>query len=91
MDQIAKKLIFVGKVQGVGFRFTALNVANQYGLNGWVRNLHDGTVEMIAQGPPEDINDCIQSLQESYPGRIEKVKAEDIPLDPKLKDFKITF
>ena len=43
MDQIGKHLIFVGRVQGVGFRFTAYNVAKRYQLTGMVRNVPDGT------------------------------------------------
>ena len=50
MTQIAKHIIFTGRVQGVGFRFTVYDMANRYQLIGQVRNLGDGTVEMIAQG-----------------------------------------
>ena len=59
MEQSAKHIIFSGRVQGVGFRFTVLNIANRYMLKGIVRNLPDGTVEMIAQGSVEDIDSCI--------------------------------
>lgn len=59
----AKKIIFIGKVQGVGFRFTAHNIANKYHLTGYVKNLFDGSVEMLAQGQPEDIESCIGHLR----------------------------
>jgi len=58
MGQSAKHIIFIGQVQGVGFRFTGLSTANRYGLTGLVRNLPDGTVEMIAQGFSENIDDA---------------------------------
>ena len=48
--KIRKHIIFYGRVQGVGFRYYAVNKANQLGLTGWVRNLPDGTVEMEVQG-----------------------------------------
>ena len=51
---IAKRIIFKGTVQGVGFRFTANSIAGRYGIAGWVRNKFDGTVEMFAQDASQD-------------------------------------
>jgi acylphosphatase len=91
MSQIAKHIIFAGRVQGVGFRFTAFNAANRQRLTGFVRNLPDGTVEMFAQGLPDAIDDCVQDIKESFSGYIRETKIEEIPSDPRCKDFKITF
>jgi acylphosphatase len=91
MSQIAKHIIFAGRVQGVGFRFTAFNIANRHELTGFVRNMPDGSVEMLAQGPANAIGDCIQDIKESLGGYIRENKIEDTPYDPKHKDFKITF
>ena len=49
-----------GKVQGVGFRANTNRMANQLGLKGWVRNLRDGGVEIVAEGDPEIIERLIQ-------------------------------
>jgi len=86
----AKHIIFVGRVQGVGFRFTAFDIANRYNLTGWVRNLLDGTVEMVAQGLSDDIADCIRGIEASFAGYISQTKVEEITFDPKHEDFKIT-
>lgn len=91
MTREAKCIIFTGRVQGVGFRFTALNYANRYDLTGQVRNVHDGTVEMIAQGPAQDIADCIRDIKSVYEGSLRETKITEIPLNPQLTDFKITF
>jgi acylphosphatase len=91
MNQAAKHIIFTGQVQGIGFRFTALDIANRYKLTGLVRNLPDGTVEMITQGPSEDVADCIRDIKEAFEGYIRETKTEEIPPDPKYTDFKITF
>ncbi len=40
-----------GRVQGVGFRFAAVDEARRLGLTGWVRNTHAGDVELVAEGP----------------------------------------
>ncbi|MBN2182576.1 MAG: acylphosphatase [Sedimentisphaerales bacterium] len=88
---IARHIIFKGRVQGVGFRFTAYRIAGLHQLKGFVRNLADGTVEMLAQGYAEDIDDCIENIKESFGGYIRETQIEELPLDPRYKDFKITF
>lgn len=91
MSQIAKYIIFIGQVQGVGFRFTAFNIANRRQLTGFVRNLPDGTVEMLAQGPAQTIDDCIWDIKEHFSSYIRETKIKEIPSNPRYKDFKITF
>jgi acylphosphatase len=91
MDHTAKHIVFAGRVQGVGFRFTALDIANRYGLTGQVRNLPDGTVEMIAQGPSENVADCIRDIKESFGAYIRETKIKEITPNPQYKAFKITF
>lgn len=91
MAETARHIIFKGRVQGVGFRFTVLNAASRYRLTGYVRNVPDGTVEMLAQGPAADIDDCINRIEQSFADYVAEAKTEDIPLDPAYTDFKITF
>ena len=88
---IAKRIIFAGRVQGVGFRFTAQRAANRRQLTGFVRNVWDGTVEMLAQGRLEDIDDCVQDLKEYFAGYLKETRIEEIPPEPRYTDFKITF
>jgi acylphosphatase len=49
------RLIISGRVQGVGFRFSAYNEAKELALAGFVRNLHSGEVEIVAEGPREKL------------------------------------
>lgn len=58
-------VIFSGRVQGVGFRFTVLEIATQYSLTGFVRNLCDGNVELVAEGVEADLIDFLNELHES--------------------------
>jgi len=88
---IARHIIFIGRVQGVGFRFTAHSMARRHQLTGYVRNLVDGTVEMLAQGSADDIDDCIQDIKEYFPGYIRETNIEEIPPDTRYKEFRITF
>jgi acylphosphatase len=91
MTETARRIVFVGRVQGVGFRFTAFNRANRYGLTGQVRNMPDGSVEMIAQGSADDIADCVRDIKESFRDYITQTKIEEIAPQSEYKDFKITF
>jgi len=51
-----------GRVQGVGFRYFVQRKAVELGLDGWTRNLDDGTVEVYAAGPPERLSDLAAAL-----------------------------
>ncbi len=62
MAEIEYQAIFKGRVQGVGFRWTARSFALESGLAGSVKNLPDGTVELIVQGPQEKIGQLIKRL-----------------------------
>jgi acylphosphatase len=88
---VARNIIFIGRVQGVGFRFTAHRMAQRHQISGFVRNLPDGTVEMLAQGPVQDIDDCIRDINDYFGDYIRETRIQEIPTDPKLKDFRITF
>ncbi len=56
--------IVEGHVQGVGFRYYVLNCAQQLNLTGWVRNTHEGNVEVIAEGKRADLNDLLDALKQ---------------------------
>ena len=88
---VAKHIIFTGHVQGVGFRFAAHRMAHRHQLAGFVRNLRDGSVEIVAQGSAGDIDDCITDIKGSFPGYVREVIVNDIPPDPRHTNFKITF
>ena len=78
--KIRKHIVFYGRVQGVGFRYYAVNKANQLGLTGWDKYLHDGTVEMEGQGETPLIDQLIIFLQNRTYIWIEKLDARSIPL-----------
>ena len=58
--QIRAHAFISGKVQGVGYRYSTMNVATKLGLNGWVRNLPDSRVEAVFEGAPEVIEEMIR-------------------------------
>jgi acylphosphatase len=56
---------FTGRVQGVGFRFTTVNVARSYAVAGYVQNLPDGRVQLIAEGTAKELRAFLQAVQQS--------------------------
>ena len=64
------KCYFSGRVQGVGFRYTAQNISLQYNVAGYVRNLPDGRVELVMEGPDAEMEHCIDAIQQRMNGYI---------------------
>ena len=59
--------IFAGRVQGVGFRVTMRAIALKLGIQGTVRNLPNGTVELYAQASREILEELVSSIQREFP------------------------
>jgi acylphosphatase len=67
-----------GQVQGVWFRGWTVDEASQRGLHGWVRNVHDGTVEAVFAGDDAKVDEMIQRCHEGPPAaRVSKVDVAD--------------
>jgi acylphosphatase len=60
-------------VQGVGFRYTVQNLAMQYDVQGYVRNLPDGRVELVMEGPAEEIDALLQEVSRKLNDYIKRV------------------
>lgn len=92
MAKKAVHLFISGKVQGVFYRATAVEVARKLGLAGWVRNLPDGRVEAVAQGDEEQIEEFIRWCRNGPPAaRVEDIEVEPWLYDPSLRDFEIRY
>lgn len=78
---IAKRIIFEGRVQGVGFRYTTKDLARGFEVRGWVKNLPDGTVEMQVAGESEEVTDFLREItrESSLSHHIKTFHEEKIP------------
>ena len=77
---LAKRVFFSGRVQGVGFRYTAARIAGGFDVAGFVRNLGDGRVELVAEGPVGQVSGFLQQLKREMGGCIRSVdENEEIP------------
>ncbi len=63
-------VLFSGHVQGVGFRYTTARLAGHRRVTGYVRNLPDGRVELVAEGSPGEIDGLIADIEEAMSGCI---------------------
>jgi acylphosphatase len=85
MAETAKLLRIHGRVQGVSYRFWAVETAHRLGVRGWVRNRRDGTVEMLVHGSDAAVRDMIDRAYEGPPAarveRIDIAPAEAPPSD----------
>jgi acylphosphatase len=66
MKSQRRTIIFSGRVQGVGFRATTVDLAGDLPLSGTVRNLPDGDVELVVEGAAKDIDTLIARLREHF-------------------------
>jgi acylphosphatase len=86
-----RRIIYEGRVQGVGFRWTAKDLARGYDVLGTVRNLPDGTVEMIVAGEGSEVTEFLRDLREdsAVAHHIKGAVEEEIATLPELKGFTI--
>jgi acylphosphatase len=88
--RVARRFIVSGRVQGVGFRYFALDAARREGLNGFVTNRDDGSVEAVAEGESESVDRFERHLRQGPSrSRVEHVMIDDVPPDQGNTGFTI--
>ena len=86
------KAKIIGRVQGVGYRFYTEDIARRLNINGYVKNLYDGSVEVYAEADKEILEQFIEELERG-PGlsRVDQVKIEWLNKKPEYHNFRIAF
>jgi acylphosphatase len=77
---------YAGRVQGVGFRYTVREIACGYELAGYIRNLHDGRVELVAEGMEEEIQAFLEAVRASQLGS--HIRNEDANWEQAAGEFR---
>lgn len=81
-----------GRVQGVGFRYTAESAALELGVKGWVRNIPDGRVEAVGEGPEKVLHRFLETIAGGPMKRyIEKVQVSWGEPADEFDDFQIRY
>lgn len=84
-------LYYSGKVQGVGFRYTVRDIAGRLGVRGWVKNLPDSRVELLAEAEEADLKQFLDNIKECFFRYIREVDISWEPAADDVKDFNIKF
>ena len=85
------RVYYSGRVQGVGFRFTARSIADDLGIGGWVKNLPDGVVEIVAQAEEEAVSDFLERIKQEFSGYIHDSQVSWRQAEGNLREFTISF
>ena len=86
-QRVRWRVLFSGKVQHVGFRYTAYYLAKNLYLTGWVDNLPDGTVEMEVQGGVSQVRKLLMQLKAQKHILITRMDITELPLKPHDRRF----
>ena len=87
---VAKRVLYEGRVQGVGFRFSVKSIATGYDLVGCVKNLIDGRVALEVQGEESEVDEFLEAILDSHLRRhINRFVVHEIPLKSGIKGFEI--
>ena len=84
-----KTIHFFGNVQGVGFRYTTRSIAGGFNVTGYVRNLRNGSVELVTEGETEEIERFLETLRDRMSGYIHWEEMTESPATGTCAEFEI--
>lgn len=89
---IQLQIIVSGEVQGVGYRYYTQMKAVQFGITGWVRNLYEGGVEILASGPRADLEKFIDEIRRGNPfSTVDHIEVNETAKTETFKSFAIKY
>lgn len=90
--KIRVHIFLSGRVQGVFFRLTAKEWADELGVKGWVRNLHDGRVEAVIEGEEEKVREMLDLMKKGPSfALVENMEIQIEEFKNEFKDFRIRY
>jgi acylphosphatase len=90
MSTVRRRVYYSGRVQGVGFRYTTQRMAQEHAVAGYVRNLPDGRVELLAEADSEAIEGLLAAIRRQMNEYIRDIQVViEPPDDPPLAEFTI--
>jgi acylphosphatase len=88
---VRKEIVFTGRVQGVGFRYTTRSIARSYEVTGFVRNMPDGSVHLVAEGQPGEVEAFVSALKARMKSYIRDAQESGAPPEGRFESFEIAF
>jgi acylphosphatase len=89
--EIRREIHFEGRVQGVGFRQTTRSIATGFPVVGFVQNLPDGRVRLVAEGSSVEVDRFVAAVQNELNRYIRDMQTDDSPAVGEFKDFDIRY
>jgi len=90
MSKVRRRVYYSGRVQGVGFRYTTQRLAQDSAVAGYVRNLADGRVELVAEGNPAEVDALLDEVRRHMHPYIRDIQiVAEPPDEPPLAEFTI--
>ena len=86
-----REVHFSGHVQGVGFRYTVRAVASPLAVTGYVHNLPDGRVRLVAEGEAEELAALVDGVERRMACHVDKIETERFPPTGEFAGFTIRF
>lgn len=86
---IRRSVYFSGRVQGVGFRYTTVQISEGFEVSGYVRNLPDGRVEAVIEGEPGEVERCQAAVTAEMRSYIRDIQQHDSPATGEFVGFQI--
>jgi len=86
-----REVHYSGRVQGVGFRFTVRSLAGRYNVSGFVKNLRDGRVQLVAEGPHDQVAGLLDAVRQAMGRYIEDEQHETGPATGEFGGFDVRF
>ena len=83
------RVVYSGRVQGVGFRATSAGIARRFPVVGYVRNQPDGTVELVARGPSGAVQGFLDAIARRLQGQITNAAMAVIDFDEEFDSFEV--
>ena len=91
MSKVRFTITFIGRVQGVFFRATTLEVSRRFDVAGWVRNERDGSVRCIAEGERDELTRFMEAVREAKRANIDESRVEESPATGDFQEFGIRY
>ena len=91
MVNVTHRLIYHGRVQGVGFRYTTASLARRFPVQGYVKNLPNGTVEVLVDGSEAEVRAFLDEIASSFAGSITDCDREEVEPGEVFREFRIRY
>lgn len=90
-SRVTEQVFFSGRVQGVGFRYTTRDMAKRHPVTGYVKNLPDGRVELLAQGTEAAVALFVDSIVSHFRANLQGVDRRHLPDSEEFARFEVRF